>query len=153
MIELKIDYKSERASNFLNKMTDNLKNLSPVFGEFVDYYKTEIITESFESKGALMGMKWQELTPKYRKWKGRGVDLRLTERLYNAAKGGDGWFQTIRNNGATFGIKGGVIKYANRHQNGTAGMPQRPYFYKADKTMPEKANKKLEELLKGKING
>jgi len=94
------------------------KDLRPIYKEFLDWYKVNIIPEAFDSKGKLMGKKWAALSPAYAKKVGRSqATLRLTETLYNAAKGGSGWFEKIGKKDFTFGIEDS-IPYNAIHQYG-----------------------------------
>lgn len=144
-IELK---KINQAKEKFKQLSQRVKDFRPIFNDFIDFYQKEIVPSAFETKGALMGKKWQGLTERYRRWKANspinqsgsaGVNLRLTNGLYNAATGGDGWYQKVKKRSLQFGIKHSVIPYANRHQKGTKGMPERPFFYTINDDMPIKA--------------
>lgn len=148
MVELNVTIDADKAKKDFSKLARRVKDLRPVFTDFIKYYQDKIMPASFNTKGSLMGKKWQSATDQYRKWKSKSpkntsgsstANLKLTGRLYDAATGGSGWYQKIGKKTLEFGIKRGVIKYANRHQEGTSGMPQRPFFYTANGDIPKRA--------------
>lgn len=148
MIDLDFTLDAGRTASKFRELQARIKDMRPVWASFLNFYKTDIIPKSFESKGSLMGGRWIGLTDRYRKWKSTtstntsssaGVSLKLTGRLYAAATGGAGWYQKVNKQSVEFGIKKGVIPYANRHQEGN-NMPQRPYFYTVDDKLPTRAS-------------
>jgi len=157
-----IDVKIEgigKLKDAFQRYSKKVKDLSPVWEDFIEHYQSFIIPKTFDSRGGLMGGKWPPFSAAYFKWKRKNAPgkqmLKLKDDMYNAAIGGSGWYQKVEKKRVAFGIKSSVIKYAMVHQEGGGNnIPQRAYFYKADGDLPNRAwiflidrlNKHLEGL-------
>lgn len=140
----------KRAKRSFAKLARLSKDLRPIFTDFLDWYKTEYVPAIFDSRGKALGQSWQNLSEIYAKKRGRKTStLRLTDRLYNAAKGGSEWFEKFEKKSFTLGIEDS-IPYAAAHQYGNSdtGMPQREYLFTRDDDLSPRAWAVLLELIK-----
>ena len=69
MIQLDFELKSQKARARFAKLSKSLKDLRPVWNQFIPQYK-ELINTNFDAKGKVMeGKRWKPLTKPYLKWK------------------------------------------------------------------------------------
>jgi len=154
-----VKFYTDRAKRTFAKLAEKIKDLSPLWVKFIDYYQNEIIPAAWSTKGAIMeGKRWEPLTEKYRKWKQKKYSgkplLVLTGKLFAAAQGGPGWYQKLGKKQLTIGVQGESYFYhvAERKIN------SRKYFYTSDGSLPNRAwawliketNQHLEEADDGK---
>jgi len=139
----------------LSKALEKSSDLSPVFNNFKDRFY-QVIEQNWGMSGTMFGLRWKELSPKYKQWKikhyGNGkANLILTGRLKAAATGKSNESNVkIEKLKMRIGINN--IPYAQIHQEGgwtgRANMPQRPYFFMKDGTI----HPRLERFLKEELN-
>ena len=113
-------------------------NYEPVFKQFIKFYQKETIIETFDSRGSHMGKKWPNLKA------GGESRLRQSDRLYNAAKGGPGWFDVINPLNMEMGVQG--LPYLATHQYGRGAIPQRAFFFTPSETLDKDSAEFLEGL-------
>lgn len=135
MIDIKMDQVAyNRMIDTINKMSEKIKDMSPIWKEFIDYWQNEIMPGVLTTKGKLMGEQWMKYSDKYRVWKQKHFSgkpmLVLTGKLADAMYGGSGWLQRVTKNTLNIGIN---LDYA------TAVQEKRPFFVKRDKTIPARA--------------
>lgn len=142
MIDLQIELKAERARRTLRTLIGRIKDMSPVWKDFKQYWTDDLMPRSWQSKGALMeGGRWAALSPAYRKWKlsaknsGSKELLKLSLKLYNAATGGAGWYDDIKKNTMTIGVNVGDYSYWIQHRQKNP----RFYFYTPKEDIPNRA--------------
>jgi hypothetical protein len=135
-----IKYYSDRAKKTFVKLAEKIKDLTPIWSKFTDYYQNEIIPAAWSTKGAIMeGERWKPLTEKYRKWKQKKYPgkplLVLTNKLFSAAQGGSGWYQKLKKRSMEMGVQGSLYFYyvSERKKN------PRKYFYTSDGSLPNRA--------------
>jgi hypothetical protein len=145
-IELKVTGAERTKKTFL-ELARRIDDMTPVWEDFADYYKDDLMKVSWQSKGALMeGSRWSPLTAQYRKWKAKSGGskelMKLTGKLFNAATGGAGWKQKISKDNLIMGVEGEAYYYwvQHRQKNG------RFYFYTKDEDLPKRAWAKLVKL-------
>lgn len=158
MVEIRIEKYFETLA-LVERAKQIVADLSDVYEKWVDFYRSDIITTTWQTQGALQGKRWKELSPKYKAWKEKNYPgmpkLILTNRMLMAALGGEGGFTHITKRKLEMGIDVNQIPYARIHQEGghtgRAYIPQRPYFYMADGTLTGRAIQKLKNLINDKI--
>jgi len=141
---------------FINKITNGISDLTPVYNKFYKVYTSNFIKKQFESEGSyFLGYKWKPLSEKYKKWKVKHYPglpiLQLKRNLIKAAMGIDKKhsFVEINSKKLIFGIKN--IPYAKIHQYGNkqegAKVPARPYLFIPGGLLPFKALTYLKDEL------
>ena len=155
MITIRIE-RYQETLNLIDTATKRLKDLSPAWREIADYLHKEVITKSWDTYGSIMGKRWPALSPKYRAWKDKNYPGRhmlvLTGDMKTAATGGSGSVLDIKPKEMVIGIDTDYIPYARVHQYGYKKIPQRPYFFSADGTLPGRAIQKIINVIKKRIN-
>lgn len=158
MVEIRIEKYFETLA-LVERAKQVISDLSDVYEKWLDYYRGDIISTTWQTQGAMQGLRWAELSPKYKAWKEKHYKgmpkLILTGRMVIAALGGEGGITSISNKTLEFGIDLNEIPYARIHQEGghtgRAYIPQRPYLYMKDGTLTGRAIQKLKNLINDKI--
>lgn len=97
----------------------------------------------FERQTGLSAQSGKTKFSRYLVWKKKKVGnkpmMRFSDDLYEAARGGSGWFQKPRKKMLSIGLDS--IKYAAAHQYGYKknNLPQRAYFFTKDEDLPIRA--------------
>jgi len=159
MVEIRLEKLAE-TNALLQRTLFILEDLEDVYEKWADFYRTDIISTTWQTQGAMQGKRWKELSPKYKAWKEKNYPgmpkLILTNRMLMAALGGEGGFTHITKRKLEMGIDVNQIPYARIHQEGghtgRAYIPQRPYFYMADGTITGRAIQKLKNLILNKLD-
>jgi phage gpG-like protein len=145
MVELNVKLEGvKKLEDAFQRMAKSIKDMRPVFKDFIKHYQEVIMPASFKSRGGIMNAKWPAYSPRYWAWKRKAAPgkamLRLTDDLFNATQGGPGWFEKLGKQKMEFGVRGGTIPYALVHQEGGGNnIPQRAYFYREDGKLPNRA--------------
>jgi hypothetical protein len=152
-IEVKVTG-AERTKKTFIELARRIDDMTPVWEDFADYYKNDLMKTSWGSKGALMeGSRWAPLTAQYRKWKAKSGGskelMKLSGKMFTAATGGSGWKDNISKKSLTMGIHGEEYYYWVQHRQ-TNG---RFYFYTPDEDLPKRAWVKLVELTDKYLEG
>ena len=93
----------------LSELASRIKDLSPIWEDFIKFYQKDIMPKTWDTKGKMMGEQWPELTPAYEKWKSKRGGRRLMEltgKLFKAAQGGSGWVQRVTKKNLNIGVTG-----------------------------------------------
>ena len=151
MIEVKYNQQSyNRLINTIEKLQKNIKDMTPIWDQFYDYYRSDIIESGgFDAKGKVFGERWPKYSEKYKKFKKGGSMLVVSGKLKEDATKNlqkeikkDKLIMTVNN------------KLAAIHQFGASnGVPARPYAMKKDKTLPQRAIVWLIERMYEHIKG
>jgi hypothetical protein len=135
-MDIKLDIQTNVLQNLFNKLKRNTADLTKVWVKFLPEYR-DTIKKNYGNKGlTFQGERWTKLNERYRKYKMKKVGNKplmvWSGALKSAAFGEsqDG-FSEITSKSLTVGIKN--ILYAEKHQTGDYGLPQRAYIYRADK--------------------
>jgi hypothetical protein len=139
MQNIQIKLIADRAKRTFIKLAGDIKDLTPVWNEFISYWQGTVMPETWKSQGRNMeGQKWTSLTPEYLAWKRKHYPgkrlLELTGKLYGAVTGGAGWYQKAEKQRLEFGVQGEDYFWwvSERETN-----PRR-YFYNQNEDMPPK---------------
>lgn len=151
MIKIDIQSNIDKTISRFERLARRVNDMRPIWKDFLKEYK-QIIAQNFEARGAIMnGQRWpvywqdsnapdkEYRAAYYRRKKGSRPMLRLTDRLYNAATGGAGWYDKIKKKSVELGIKN--VKYSKVHQYGykKRNIAQRPYLFAKENTLPARA--------------
>ena len=109
-----------------------IEDWRPVWSDVIHKFKSHE-GYHFRTEGVATGRQFVKLSPAYKAWKDRHYPgkpiMTLTGALRLAlTKGGPGWFQHMRTEGLTAGVKPGSVvgTYAYAHAFGENNMPVRP---------------------------
>lgn len=135
MIEVEIY--ADRAKQTFIKLAKRLNDLTPIWKQFLIYWKTNLMPAVWDSKGKEMeGSRWISLTQRYLKWKQKNYSgkplLTLTRKLFEAVKGGSGWQEKVQKDNLTIGIDGEEYFYYVQHRKTNP----RYYFYTPQGDLP-----------------
>jgi hypothetical protein len=150
MIDVKVTGMN-RAKIAFAKLADKASDMRPVFKEFLRWYKTDYTTDIFNSRGKALGTSWPKYSLAYLKQKRKSGKpmMRLTNALFDAARGDSGWIEKLKRKTFSFGISDS-IKYAANHQYGDT-VPQRAYVFTKDGDLSPRAWTVLMTLLENDL--
>lgn len=157
---MKVEFDPTKYNEILNKIQSlgsRIDNMKPVWEKFENFYKNEQTKKFFDSKGKILGSKWQNLSPAYEKWKKKNYPGRpllvLTGKMKEATMGGAGWFSNKTKNKMSFGIRGEAYYPVHQYGSLKKKIPQRPFLFGANKELPARAITKLMNLMRIYIKG
>lgn len=143
----------------LSKLAQNGKDITPIFNDFLDYFK-KYIDDNWRKEGTPFGNPNKKLSPKYKlkkvmMGKADWADLQLSGKLKRAATGGDGWYQKVSSKQLEWGIDNTIVPYAMIHQySGWTGrghksfMKQRPFWALKDGSMPGMVYQRFQQIIR-----
>lgn len=137
-MEIKIKLKQERAKKSFQRLANRIDDMSPIWKKFIKFWQTDLMPKTWDSRGKTFGEQWESLSPAYAKWKRKHGGKRLmelTSRLFEAVKGGSGWFEKVEKKKFTIGVSGEEYFYHVQER----GKKGRRYFTTKDGDMPNRA--------------
>jgi hypothetical protein len=135
-----MEIRSERARKTFRELAKRVGDMIPVWKDFRQWWQDDMMKRTWDSRGAAMeGARWAKYSPAYLKWKRKNHGgkrmLELSGRLFNAARGGAGWKDTIRKKSLTMGVNVGDYAYWLQHRQKNP----RFYFYTPKEDIPNRA--------------
>jgi len=141
LIDVKVEMKQyNKLINILENLSKRIKDMRPIWKEFVKYYTSEIVEAGFNTRGKIFGEKWANYSPKYLAWRRKkgfsgGQMLILSGEMKAAAKNPK---TKIKKNNLQMLVqdkKAAVHQFGSRKKN----IPARLHFAKKDSTIPARA--------------